>query len=357
MNSFEIARQRLVNQRLVGERLAKPSDVVATLGAIQAQDYAAAKWAVAQRTRNVAESDVDEALADGSIIRTHVLRPTWHFVAPADIRWMLALTGPRINAGMAFRTRWLELDEAAFRRSERALRRELRGGKALTRTELSQVLARARVPVLGDQRLGHLLLRAELDAVICSSARRGKQFTYALLEERVPSFASIERDEALAKLAKIYVTTRGPATAVDFAWWSGLTLSDARKALDFVGFIPARQGADDPTVHLLPNFDEYFVAYKDRTAPVQRLEKAGVHVRGQDVLANAVIVDGQFVGTWKRTLGKSTVAVEVNLLTRLTKAEKKALAAAVEKFTLWASTARRRGLTRDGLSNQARKTT
>jgi len=357
VNSFEIARQRLVNQRLVGERLAKPSDVVATLGAIQAQDYAAAKWAVAQRARNVAASDVDEALADGSIIRTHVLRPTWHFVAPADIRWMLALTGPRINAGMAFRTRWLELDEAAFRRSERALRRELQGGKALTRAELSHVLARARVPVLGDQRLGHLLLRAELDAVICSSARRGKQFTYALLEERVPSFESIDRDEALAKLAKIYVTTRGPATAVDFAWWSGLTLSDARKALDLVGSIPVRQAADDPTVHLLPNFDEYFVAYKDRTAAVQRLNKAGVHVRGQDVLANAVIVDGQFVGTWKRTLRKSTVAVEVNLLTRLTKAEKTAVAAAVEKFTLWASTARRRGLTRDGLSNQARKTT
>jgi hypothetical protein len=332
VNWSDIARQRLANQRLVGQRLEKPSDVVVTLGAIQAQDYAAAKWAVAQRAQNVAESDVDEALADGSIIRTHVLRPTWHFVTPADIRWMLALTGPRINAGMKFRTRWLELDEAAFRRSERALRRELQGGKALTRAELSQVLARARVPVLGEQRLGHLLMRAELDAVICSSARRGKQFTYALLDERVPSFASIDRDEALAKLAKIYLTTRGPANAVDFAWWSGLTLSDARKALDFVGSVLDRQVADDPTAHLLPNFDEYFVAYKDRTAPLQRLDKAGVHPRGQDVLANTVIVDGQFVGTWKRTFTKSSVAVDVNLLTRLTKAEKQAVAAAVERY-------------------------
>jgi hypothetical protein len=333
VNLSEIARQRLANQRLVGERLAKPSDVVATLGAIQAQDYAAAKWAVAQRAQNVVERDVDDALADGSIIRTHVLRPTWHFVAPADIRWMLALTGPRINAGMAFRTRWLELDEAAFRRSERALTRALEGGKALTRTELSQVLARARVPVLEEQRLGHLLMRAELDAVICSSARRGKQFTYALLDERVPAVSSINRDEALAKLAKIYFTTRGPATAVDFAWWSGLTLSDARKGLDFVGTNLDRQIVDGASAHLLPNFDEYFVAYKDRSAPLRRLKKAGIDVPATDVLGNVVVVNGQCVGMWKRSLKNDAVAVEINLLTRLTRIEHKSIAAEAEKYS------------------------
>ena len=335
MNWYEIAPQRLANQRLVGERLASASDVVATLGAIQAQDYAAAKWAVAQRAKDVVDSDVDEALANGSIIRTHVLRPTWHFVAPADIRWMLALTGPRINAGMAFRTRWLELDDAAFRRRARALARALRGGKALTRAELSQVLTRARVPVFGEQRLGHLLMRAELDAIVCSGPRRGKQFTYVLLHDRVPSVAEIERDEAIAKLARIYFTTRGPATAVDFAWWSGLTLSDARKGLDFVVSNIEREVVDGPTAHLLPNFDEYFVAYKDRRAPLQRLNKAGVHPRGQDVLANAVIVDGQFVGTWKRSFNKDAVLVEINLLTRLTRVERKAVndaANAYEEF-------------------------
>jgi len=332
VNPSEIARQRLANQRLVGEKCEKPSDVVAALGAIQAQDYAAAKWAVAQRAQNVVDSVVDAALADGSIIRTHVLRPTWHFVAPADIRWMLALTGPRINAGMAFRTRWLELDDSAFRRSERALRHALEGGKALTRAEISKVLARARVPVSGDQRLGHLLMRAELDAVICSSARRGKQFTYALLDERVPRVSSINRDEALAKLAKIYFTTRGPATAVDFAWWSGLTLSDARKGLDFVGSNLHRPIVDSPTAHLLPNFDEYFVAYKDRTAPLQRLNKAGIHPRGQDVLANVVLVGGQFVGTWKQTFTKEAAFVAVDLLSRLTRAERQAVGAAANRY-------------------------
>jgi winged helix DNA-binding protein len=331
VSSSKIARQRLANQFLVGQRLAKPNDVVAALGAIQAQDYAGAKWAVAQRAQNVIESDVDDALADGSIVRTHVLRPTWHFVAPADIRWMLALTGPRINAGMTFRTRWLELDEKAFRRSEKALRRALEG-TALTRNELSTVLMRARVPVLGDQRLGHLLMRAELDAVICSGPRRAKQYTYALLDDRVAASSSIDRDEALAKLAKIYFATRGPATSVDFAWWSGLTMSDARKALDFVGSELDRQVVAGPSAHLLPNFDEYFVAYKDRSAPLQRLNKAGIYPRGQDVLANAVIVDGQFVGTWKRRLKNDCVFLEINLLARLTRVERQNVAASAEKY-------------------------
>ena len=300
------------------------------LGAIQAQDYAAAKWAVAQRAQNVVDSDVDAALADGSVIRTHVLRPTWHFVAPADIRWMLALTGPRINAGMAFRSRWLELDETAFRRSERALRRALQGGISLTRGELSKVLARARVPVLGEQRLGHLLMRAELDGVVCSGHRRGKQFTYALLDDRVPSGASIDRNEALAKLAKIYMLTRGPATLMDFAWWSGLTIADARKGFDSVGSSDERRVlAEQPTAHLLPNFDEYFVAYKDRSASLQRLNKPLNPMR---LLGNVVVVDGQFVGTWKRSLARNRVVVEVNLLARLTRGERESVASAAQKY-------------------------
>ena len=330
MKSVDIARQRLVNQHLVGQRLETPSDVVATLGAIQAQDYAAAKWAVALRSRNIADADVDQALADGSIIRTHVLRPTWHFVAPADIRWMLGLTGPRINAGMAFRSRWLELDEPAFRRSERALRGALQGGISLTRAELSKVLARARVPVLGEQRLGHLLMRAELDGLVCSGHRRGKQFTYALLDDRVPSQASIDRDEALAKLAKIYITTRGPATLMDFAWWSGLTLADARKGFDSVGSSNERRvRVEEPAAHLLPNFDEYFVAYKDRSAALQRLNKPFNPMR---LLGNVVVVDGQLVGMWKRNFVNDRVVVEINLLLRLTRAERESVASAAQKY-------------------------
>lgn len=138
---------------------------------IQAQDYAGAKWAVAQRTRGADDSMVEQALIDGSILRTHVLRPTWHFVAPADIRWMLALTAPRVHAAIAFQTRWLELDKAAFRRSGRALTGALQGGKALTRVELSQVLAQAGLAVAGEQRMGNFLMHAELEGIVCSGCR------------------------------------------------------------------------------------------------------------------------------------------------------------------------------------------
>ncbi len=249
---------------------------------------------------------------------------------------------------MAFRSRWLELDEAVFSRSARALIRALQGGKAFTRAELSQALMRARVPVLGEQRLGHLLMRAELDAIVCSSARRGKQFTYALLEERVPSVSSIDRGEALAKLAKTYFETRGPATVADFAWWAGLTVSDAKKGLELLGSnlekriveghaywlapsTSAKTGMS-PQAWLLPNFDEYFVAYRDRSAGVQRLDKAGIHLNKMSALGNVVIVDGQLVGTWKRTLTKNAVVVEVNLLTNLTRAERKAVDAAANGY-------------------------
>jgi len=175
-------------------------------------------------------------------------------------------------------------------------------------------------------------MRAELDAIVCSGARRGKQFTYALLDDCVPQVSSIDRDEALAKLAKIYFATRGPATAADFAWWSGLTLSDARRGLDFVGSTLERRVVDGPTAHLLPNFDEYFVAYKDRSAPLQRLNRAGCYVRGEEVLTNVVIVDGQFVGTWKRSVKKEVVVLGINLLTRLTRVERKSVAAEAEKY-------------------------
>lgn len=235
MNLSDIARQRLARQHLVGGKLDRPIDVVARLGAVQAQDYAGAKWAVAQRTRDADDATVEQAVIDGSIIRTHVLRPTWHFVAAADIRWMLALTAPRVRARMSPYNRHLELDEAVFRRSARTLRRALEGGKHLTRAELSGELRRAGIDASGTQRLAHLVMEAELAGIVCSGARRGKQFTYALLEERVPAGTSFDRDGALLRLTAIYFATRGPATPADFSWWSGLTVGEARKGIDLAG--------------------------------------------------------------------------------------------------------------------------
>jgi hypothetical protein len=348
MSRDDIARRRLVNQHLTAAMLTMPADVVRLLGAVQAQDYAGAKWAVALRTRGAVDGVVEQALTDGSIIRTHVLRPTWHFVTPADIRWMLALTAPRVKAAMAYYDRKLELDDALFRRSNAAIARALRGGKQLTRAELAHVLRRARIDVTDSQRLGHLVMRAELDGVICSGARRGKQFTYALLEERVPPAAALDRDQALLELTKRYFATRGPATANDYAWWSGLTVADATRGIQVAGPSLEREIVDDqaywfdasqpsrgkpaPTAHLLPNYDEYFIGFKNRSAIGQRLKSSELVTGGDAVTAHVVVLDGQLVGGWKRKLTKNAVVVELTLLTRLTDAENQAVAAAAEAY-------------------------
>lgn len=343
---MDIARRRLAAQHLTRPTLTDAAEVVRRLGAVQSQDYAGAKWAIAMRSRGVTDAGVERAFNEGRIIRTHVLRPTWHFVDPADVRWMLALTAPRIKGAMAYYDRKLELDDALFRRATAAIVGALRDGKHLTRTELARVLERARIDARG-QRLGHIMLRPELDGVICSGPRRGKQFTYALLEERVPPARSRDRDEALLELSRRYFTTRGPATPNDFAWWSGLTVADAKRGLEMMGASVEREMIDGqaywsvpstmkrwraPTAHLLPNYDEFFIGHKDRSAIGVRLASSALVTGGDALTAYVVAVDGQLVGGWKRTVAKGSVVVELRLLTKLTAAERRSLDAAVRGY-------------------------
>ena len=347
-----VAQRRLANQLLTTRGLGHAADVVRTLGAVQAQDYAGAKWALAQRMRNATDASIERDLSAGHILRTHVLRPTWHFVAPADIRWMLALTAPRVNQAMAYHGRVNELTPSIVRRSHDAIAKALSGGKHLTRAELGTALDGARIRNTSGQRLAHLVMRAELDAIICSGARRGNQFTYALLDERVPPAASMERDEALLELARRYFSTRGPATAKDFAWWSGLAMSDVKRALQIaepelekvaVGenvmwFIPSRAPKRVPSAHLLPNYDEYFIGYKDRTAIGERIGHVKAVIGGDARISNVVFVDGQLVGGWKRTFDKKRTIVDIVLWCRLTAAETKRVAAAGEAFSRFLDT-------------------
>ena len=344
---MDIARRRLARQHLINPTLSDPAEVVRVLGAVQAQDFSGAKWALGMRTHGSTDASIERAFADGSIVRTHVLRPTWHFVTPADIRWMLALTGPRVKATMASYERTLGLDDAMFRRTNEVIVRALRDGKQLTRAEIGEALRQAGVEVGGSQRLGHLLMRPELEGIVCSGARRGKQFTYALLDERVPPSPARERDEALLDLTKRYFATRGPATANDFAWWSGLTVGEARRGIDIAGANLEREVIDDrpywsdpsvrttpwrsPKVFLLPNYDEFFIGHKDRGAIGRRLSSARLVTGGNALIAHVIAVDGQLVGGWKRTLTNDGVTVHVRLLTRLSTAEHKALDAAIER--------------------------
>ena len=322
---LDILGLRLRNQGLSGARFTSPDEVVSWLGAVQAQDYAGSKWALGLRVQRATDAAVERAFAAGTILRTHVMRPTWHFVAPADIRWMLALTAPRVKAAMASYDRKLGLDAAVFRRSHRVLARALRGGAQLTRQELKGVLQRGGVPAGGVQRLAHLMMRAELDGVICSGARRGRQFTYALLDERVPPSRPLAREEALAELTRRYFTSHGPAQVQDFAWWSGLTMADARAGLALVDsglvheiiggktywFSPTMPAIPRPsrTAYLLPLYDEYLIAYKDRSAALGPY--SWERIAGRDSFVAPLVVRGRVAGGWRGTVEKNRVVVRL----------------------------------------------
>jgi hypothetical protein len=343
-----IPQQRLANQHLTAPVYRTPAEVVAHLGAVQAQDYGGAKWAVAQRALGVTDAAVEQAFAAGSILRTHVLRPTWHFVTPADIRWMLALTAPRVLAASASYFRKVGLDDRVFKRSRTALTKALQGGKQLTRDELATVLARAGVETDGGGALALLLIRAELDGIICSGPRRGNQFTYALLEERAPPARTLERDEALLELTKRYFFARGPATLQDFAVWSGLTAADGKRGTQMAGrellqhtvdgrtyWFAASQTPAEPagrTAYLLPNYDEYFIGFKDRSHILETAKDARIGARENAIFANVIVLDGQVVGDWKRTLKKSAVTLELTPAVRLRKADHKLIAAAAQRY-------------------------
>jgi hypothetical protein len=345
----DICRIRLATQFLTTTGPASPSAVVRALGAVQSQDYPGAKWAVSQRG-GFSDAEIERELAAGRIVRTHVLRPTWHFVAAEDIRWLLGLTGSRISARMSPYNGQLGLTPQIFRKANDALGKALGGGECLTRAELRPALERLGIGEVSGQRLAHVMMQAELDAIVCSGPVRGKRFTYGLLDTRAPRAITKTRDEALADLTRLYFATRGPATASDFGWWSGLLAVEIKRGLEMVGkelehvtigtrtywMRPgAREAKARASAHLLPNYDEYFIGHKDRSAIGQRIGSAKLVTGGSALIGNVAIVDGQIVGGWKRSVKSSGVVVDITTLTRLKVAEKKRLAraaAALGKF-------------------------
>lgn len=330
---------RIVPERLHNQKLSSPGcktavDVVRWLGAVQAQDFGAAKWALALRMRSATDSAIEKAFNEGQILRTHLMRPTWHFVTPEDIRWLLELTAPRVNAKAGPYFRKYELDAAVFKQTSRILTKALQGGKHLSRAELRAALNKSGVAADDLIRLTHIMLRAELDGIVCSGPRVGKQFTYALIDERVPAAKKLTRDEALAKLTERYFTSHGPATLADFVWWSGLTATDAKRGVELIDrglrkellndktyfLTPAKPSARSAVYpsHLLPAYDEYSVAYKHREA-----------VTG---LGPTVIVDGTAVGTWRSTIDKRLVTITVTPSRPLKKPETLAIKEAAERY-------------------------
>ncbi|MES2109731.1 MAG: winged helix DNA-binding domain-containing protein [Bacteroidota bacterium] len=344
MKPTDIARLRLFNQHLAAQSFKKPAEIVAHLGAVQAQDYAGAKWAVGVRLQKSEDSAIDKALNDGSIIRTHVLRPTWHFVAPADARWMIELTAPRIAMLAAGRHRQLKLDTNIFKISNDAFAKALEGDRQLSRPDMAVVLHNVGVDT-NEERFSHILMQAELDRIICSGGRQGKQFAYALFDDRVPPGPGFIHEAAVAALAKRYFISRGPATTHDFTWWSGLTVADARAGIeankdDLTEVIadgttywrnkhqPEINGRA-PLAYLLPAYDEYAVAYSDRSVAINKKYKEQTqHI----IFAPSVLVDGKVAGTWHRTIKGKETKVELSLFGKLNQAQDKAVEKVIARY-------------------------
>jgi hypothetical protein len=348
---MDISACRLSNQHIASPSPATPGDVVGWLGAVQAQDYLGALWAVGLRVQESTEdteADIERALAERSIVRTWPMRGTLHFVAAADVRWMLELLTPRVVARHALRLqREYDLDDTVFGRSRDLFVKALQGGRQLTRDAMYQVLEAAQISAMGQRGL-HILWRLAQEGVLCFGAREGKQQTFVLLDEWVPQAKPMQKDEALAELARRYFTSRGPATLQDFVWWSGLTTSDARAGLDMAGPHLLREAIGgqtfwhpqsmsviketSPAAHLLPAYDEYTVAYKDRSAVLDPVD-AKRATSGNGIFNPILVIDGQVVGTWKRTLKKQgEVVVTPTPFAPLSKAEKRALTLAARRY-------------------------
>ena len=351
MTNRSIAHARLRNSRLVGPPLATPEEVVRWFGAIQSQDVPGALWAIAQRLppgQTIDELGV--AMDAGRFVRTHGPRPTWHFIHPADLRWILSLVGPRVEQSMAGLARRLGLGADEMARGQAAMEAALTGGAALTRAQLRDVVAAIGIDASEPLVTGVIGIRAEVRAVLCNGPRRGKQTTFVLVDDWVPRAAPLAPADALRELTIRYFTSHGPALAHDMAWWSGLTVGSVREGIGLGGealegrrvdgkdywaavgaFDPQPGLVVEPSVLLLPNYDEGLASYADYSPALADSLPPPNWVN--DALgAHIVVRDGLVVGGWRRALGRDRVTVTVTLLVPLTPPELDALDAAAAAF-------------------------
>jgi hypothetical protein len=340
MDMKEIAFQRLRNQQLIQSNLKLPENVVSWLGAIQAQDYTGAKWSLGLRVPNCTNVGVERVIAEKTILRTWLLRGTLHFVLAADIRWMIELVAPRILLENKRRYRELELEEQTLLHSNDLLVKALQTANQLDRKALLSILEINGISTKG-QRGVFMLQRASLDGLICQGVTHANNPTFIQLD----GFTSkgFERDEALSELARRYFTSRGPATLQDFIWWSGLSVAEARAGINSIQSQFVQETVDGnsywwpqsmpvfdenfQTVLLLPGFDEYLLAYRNRSASldVPRYKRM---TPPNGMLPATIVFNGQVKGTWKHTIKNDVVLVTPYLFNPLSSAERENVTAA-----------------------------
>jgi hypothetical protein len=345
MTLSEIAKYRLINQQVIETKFNSPVEMVKWFCAIQGQEYAQTKWGLGLRLCRLKDHDVEKDINEGKILRTHILRPTWHFVSAEDIRWVLTLTAPRVHMANGYMYRKLELDDKICNRCIDIIIKILQGGNQFTRDEINQEFGRNKIAAHGH-RLSYIMMYAELEKIICSGIRQGNQFTYALLDERVKPSKKMTKDEALTQLALRYFKSRSPATIYDFSTWSGLTLAECNRGLETVknklktimtGDIKY-YAFDDiifdkeimPNIYLLPIYDEYIMGYKDRSAILEY--KKLLKGKSSFKYDCMIIYDGQIIGTWKRTVKSKKIELQYNFFKELSNVQKERFDEAINKF-------------------------
>jgi hypothetical protein len=343
MDLSDIAKLRMQNQRITATASTRPEQVVAYMGAVQAQDYRGALWAVGLRMRNGTQATVEHALATGAIVRTWPMRGTLHFVAAADARWMLDLLAPRVTRAVILRSeKQFGIRETTIVQCKKLITAALRGGKRLSRPALYAVLNKGGIDTANSRGL-HILGRLALDKVICFGPREGTQQVFVLFNEWIPKSKALSRDEALATLALRYFTSHGPAQIQDCAWWAGLPMKDVRHGVELAGRKltsvdvdgktywmkagPVRI-TDDTSARLLAPFDEFLVAYRDRDASLEAVHARHINPGANGMLNPIVVVNGQVLGTWKRAPGKGPIHITTHPFTTFSRAQTKSIAQA-----------------------------
>ena len=307
---------RLQSQQLLSPQFTDVQSIAKWMGAIQAQDFNMSKWAIQSRLPNIDHTQIENAFNDGEILRTHLLRPTWHLVSKDNISWLIKLSAPQIKSLMKLHENKLGIDHQTYHQCNDILIRLLTNNQHKTREEIATAFNNAKIST-DNNRLSLLLMNAEIEGIICSGQPNSKKHTYALLSDRAPIYAYFNKEEALYQLANCYFSSRGPATLQDFKWWSGLNATDSKRALSLVSSTFSSfnmlnetyffneeycryENFSEPQIHLLAGFDEFLIAYTNRNASLQTSHKSKV-ITANGLFKPTVVVDGQVVGVWGNT--------------------------------------------------------
>ena len=353
MTLQDILAIRLANEQLTSSKFKTPEALVKWFGAVQSQDYSGAKWALGQRL-GLNDLQLEQAFNEVKILRTHVMRPTWHFVHPDDLVWMQKLTSPRVKRIMNYYNKILGLDAQIFEKTNKIIADVLKGENYLTRLEIKNILEKKGV-FASTQKLGHIVSWAELDSIICSGPlrlrsgqARGGQFTYALTAELTPKTKELTTDEALRELTNRYFMSHGPATVRDFVWWSGLLTADVRRGIELAKLKSENVEGKQywfaksslttnyilpATMYLLPNYDEYTIAYQDRDAYINPHTVIYFKNQGNAAFWNAIVYKGEIIGMWRKTLVKNSMNVQVRFFEKLNTDERRALEEATDSYS------------------------